>query len=272
MPPEIKEYADNMQRFYQAQVMPRLSVEEINRWVDQRTMHMIPKLLDGLREDTDMVLVSALYFYGSWVSPFAERLTAPEPFTTALGNSQQVSMMRHGEPKHLPYIGGNNQGFQSIVMKYGQGAFEAFIVLPDQVIANQQGWEPILAKVGSNPHDFREQHRGERTRVYLPKFKVESSLSLLKKLKDLEPAQGSVFESPVLHPSARIGDVVHKVVVDVNEKGTEAAAATAVARCLTLCVEPDPIEFRVNRPFLFAIYAPAVQEVLFMGIVNEIPE
>lgn len=275
----IKQYVDFVSGPYQAEVMPQLSVEKLNQWVDEKTQHLIPSIVNELDPSTRLVLASALYFYAPWKIPFLERWTHPELFTTAEGKETQVPTMRHDESKYFPHYANETLGFQSLAVPYGDGptSFEALIVLPDNVLATKESWGPILSELSCDSHRYRQQHQHREVNLRLPKFKVTFEASILGELIGLEPPSSPVskfYTADMLQPDWNLSEVLHKVVVDVNEKGTEAAAVTVmfVKECCMRRTGPPPIEFRVNRPFLFAIYAPQTQDILFMGIVNEIPK
>lgn len=279
--PSVQRYIDFVSQPYQAEIMPQLSVAALNQWVSTKTHKLIPKIVEELSPDVKLILASALYFYAPWEIPFCEELTSPDQFTTAQGKSQLVPMMQHEESQGFRHFVNNALGYQSLVVPYGDPdgsaatSFDAMIVLPNQVLSNGEQWTSILQDITANPEQFRQRHRGEDVQLYLPKFKVTYQASILSPLINLEdsPAGPNLYTVPMLQPGWSLSEVIHKVVVDVNERGTEAAAVTLMECEEGCCMnESEPVEFRVKRPFFFGIYARQCQEFLFAGIVNKIPE
>lgn len=288
VPADIQQFSNFVSEFYQAEVFPFIDVQAINGWVDQKTQHMIPKIIDNLDSDrTELVIVSALYFYAPWRHPFKQSLTSPEPFTTSSGQVRHVPMMRHGKSKDFLHYSNVDLQAQSIILPYGkkmdgiheafpesggQGSCEAWVILPDHPITDSRQWEPILQAISSNSAHFRSRHQSRDVKVFLPKFRVEYGASVLPSLSQLEPPDANIYRQNVLRPGWSISNIFHKVVVDVDEEGTEAAAATVMTtyNCITAAPVP-PIEFRVNRPFVFVVYSPRTEDILFIGIVNDVP-
>lgn len=282
--PAVQQYADFVSKHYWAQVMPEMSADAINRWVDEKTGHLIPKIVDRIDHNASVFLVSALYFCSAWKTPFDSHLTRELEFTTATGRVQQVLTMGHVEGNWFPYLENEGCEFRSLVVPYAdpdtkQTSFEAVIILPHNVLCSREEWAPLLRETTRDPHEFREQHHKKKVKLFLPKFKAECSVRLLEPLRQLErhsSEQGGEhcpYGTDMLQPGWKVSDIVHKVVVDVNERGTEASAVTfmIIDECGRLLPDTSPIEFRVNRPFFFGIYSTRTHEYLFTGIVNEIP-
>ncbi|WNG20596.1 serpin family protein [Cystobacter fuscus] len=232
--------------------------EDINTWVWAQTQERIKDLLPptAVTPLTRLILVNALHFKAAWQSPFWEKGTQDAPFHTLEGTTRQVPMMRGGGARHM-----KGEGFEALALEYVGGGFRMLIVLPDS-----GRFEEIESRLSA---DFLDGIRGALTSrqedVHLPRFEVETSASLIPKLRELgirdlfdEHADLSGVSSA---ESLVISSIEHKAFVSVNEKGTEAAAATAV-----VAGPPTmPVPFLVDRPFLFLIEHVSTKNVVFLG-------
>jgi serpin B len=248
----------------------------INQWVEQQTHDRIKELLKPkiIDEHTRLVLVNAIYFKGGWEAAFDKSATAPAPFT-ANGKAFDVPMM--SQEAQAGYS--ETDDLQALVLPYksGTGAKLAMLVLLPSQALGLAGLEGRLSAkmlgelLGGLP-------RG-KVRVFLPKFKMESAFSLKESLAALGMKTAFDCGDPTTADFSGmdgkrdlcISAVVHKAFVDVNEEGTEAAAATAVVVKKTRAVsKPRPVPvFRADRPFLFAIVDEQSRSVLFMGRVED---
>jgi serpin B len=241
----------------------------INQWVDTNTNGKIQKIV-GDQIDPFMVLflINAIYFKGTWQNEFDPSKTREGPFHLANGDEKQVPMMR--QQRWYPYY--REENFQAISLAYGDGQMSMYIFLPDRESdlniflenLNAESWENWMSQ-------FHEQD----VSLVMPKFKLEYGKTLNDPLKAL--GMGVAFD-PELADFSRMASlefgnlyiekVVHKTFVEVNEEGTEAAAATSVEVGVK-SVPPPPISFSVDRPFFFAIRDNETKTVLFMGVVVE---
>jgi serpin B len=241
----------------------------INQWVDTNTNGKIQKIVgDQIDPITVLFLINAIYFKGTWQNEFDPSKTREGPFHLANGDEKQVPMMR--QQRWYPYYRGEN--FQAISLAYGDGQMSMYIFLPDRESdlniflenLNAESWENWMSQ-------FHEQD----VSLVMPKFKLEYGKTLNDPLKAL--GMGVAFD-PELADFSRMASlefgnlyiekVVHKTFVEVNEEGTEAAAATSVEVGVK-SVPPPPISFSVDRPFFFAIRDNETKTVLFMGVVVE---
>ncbi len=223
----------------------------INAWVEEQTKDKIQDLLPmgSITEMTRLVLVNALYFYGSWAQPFPHNATQDGPFKTLAGSSVQVPTM-HIETRfpyakadtyevaELPYL----SGMRMTIVLPADGQFEALRAQASEAWLTQS-----LSKLGP-----------ALLNVSLPKFKMTvGSFSLTAGLKALGMQQAFTdsadFSGIATGIPLSISDVVQKAFIAVDEKGTEAAAATGVIVGTTSIPVDQPIPFHVDRPFLFFI-------------------
>lgn len=231
----------------------------INEWVDTNTNGKIQKIVDRIDLQTLLFLINAIYFKGNWQDEFNESMTRPGTFHLSDGSEKRVQMMRREGV--YPYFRGDT--FEATSLPYGNGRVSMYIFLPNSNSnlnrflrdLDAHNWEQWILQLGSRNHD-----------LMLPRFRLEYEVNLNDTLKALgmEIAFGGGADFSGMGPSLFISKVKHKTFVEVNEEGTEAVAATAVA-----IEDSIPPVFRVDRPFFFTIYDAETQTILFMGTVTE---
>ena len=233
----------------------------INEWVDTNTNGKIEKIVDRIDPQTLLFLINAIYFKGNWQDEFDKSQTRPGIFHLSDGSEKQVQMMRReGE---YPYFRGKH--FEAAGLPYGDGRLSMYIFLPNRNSnlneflggLNAENWTSWLAQFSKV---------GKDSMMILPRFKLEYEVNLNDTLKALgmEIAFDNRADFSGMGPNLFISEVRHKTFVEVNEEGTEAAAATSVVGATSV-----PPTFRVDRPFFFAIYDAETQTILFMGTVTE---
>jgi serpin B len=241
--------------------------QTINAWVEKETRDKIKELLKPgvLTGDTRLVLTNAIYFKGLWANQFKKKITQVEEFHTAPGASVKAPLMRLTE--HFKYLDGGD--FQALEMPY-QGKDLSMVVLLPKKVDGLAGLEDKLTK--ENLTNWLARLGKREVRVALPRFKMTKEFSLKDALQALGMRQAFVpggADFTGMSGSGRklfISAVVHKAFVDVNEEGTEAAAATGVVVGLTSArIIPD---FRADHPFVFVIRDTRSGSVLFMGRVT----
>jgi serpin B len=244
---------------------PSEAARGVNAWVDEATRGKIREILSESQLDplTRMILANAIYFKAPWLSQFTERATNPEPFHRLDGRSVHVPMMH--DTAHRCYARGD--GFQALEVPYGNDFVLMLVVLPDDGQFERVERELDVGSVT----ELTRNVRPIEVALALPRFRVESSFALRESLArigiNLAFAPGADFTPVSTEPGFVLGDVLHKTVVDVDERGTEAAAVTA-AMVLGASLHfdpPKPIEYRVDRPFLFLIEDKPTGTILFMG-------
>lgn len=234
------------------------SVDVINGWISKKTNKLIPKMIDPpIERDTVMFLVNAIYFKGQWTKQFKPQNTQEKDFRALDGKKDKVMMMfRSGITDYY-----RNDELQAVRLPYGNEKTSMVVVLPNKNInewiegMDQEAWENILENL--KPREIQLQ---------IPKFKMEYGIKELNKaLTELGMGE-ALSESANFSGIAEqvyISEVLHKAVVDVNEEGTEAAAATIGTITATSAVEP--IQFIADHPFFFAIMDDESGNILFMG-------
>lgn len=240
----------------------------INAWVSDQTAARIPELLaPGLVDArTRLVLVNAIYFLGDWMIPFPAEDTQPRIFHLPDRTTAKVPMM--SETAMFGYA--EPAGLQVLALPYKGGELEMVVLLPTE----DEGLDGLATRLTADTlADWLAAPAPTRTRVVLPKFEFTSEFNLARTLAGLGMptafTDGADFSGMVPGGGLAIDDVVHKAYVRVDEKGTEAAAATGVTMKATSMPPPPAAEFVADRPFLFLIRHEPSGAVLFQGRVAD---
>ena len=245
------------------------SASTINDWVAEGTNGRIEEIVDSpMSPELVMFLINAIYFKGDWANPFDEELTREGTFFLADGSEKPVEMMSYAKPDTVLAYLDQNEGVQVLDMKYGGKAYSMTIVLPQQ--PGDIG--PLVAGLDSERWQrWLDGLEEMQAQVSMPKFTLEYELELNDALVALgmgvafDPF-GADFTKIYSGPQrAYLSKVKHKTFVDVNEKGTEAAAVTSVE----IGVTSMPPVIVVDKPFLFAIREKFSGTILFLGVIVE---
>jgi len=239
----------------------------INKWVEDKTHDKIKNLIppNSIDETTRMVLVNAIYLKAQWATPFEPSATAPALFAIDGAAKKQVPTMR--TLAHASW--GNHDGARMLDLPYtavGDTRLAMLVIVPDD--NDLATVEQAYAKQGLAPF-LAATKTGGKADVSLPKFEIGTTLQLADALKELGMRQAFTDDadfSGISTVDTKISAVVHKAWAKVDERGTEAAAATAVMMSATSVSIDTPHEFKVDRSFLFAIH-DAKGNVLFAGRV-----
>jgi serpin B len=242
------------------------TVSEINGWVDRNTEGKIKEMIQNLSPELVMLLINAIYFKGEWIIRFDEALTKPQDFFLPEGNTVKVDMM--STSGNFTYFSGNN--CQVARLPYGRDKIAMYVFLPNEGIS----LDSFIANLNQTAHDeyVSRLQSEEDLIVKLPKFEVEYGVkrlnSVLEKLGmeiAFDPFEANFSGIASTAPqNLYISYVDHKAIVEVNEKGTEAAAPTVIGIGMT-SVGATPPSFVVNRPFFFEIRDDRSGSILFMG-------
>jgi serine protease inhibitor len=240
------------------------SLETINAWVKAGTNEKIPTIIDEIPPDAVMYLINAMYFKGSWRDRFDPAQTRDDQFTTAAGTPVPVSMMHH--EGGVAYYA--DAELEAVDLPYGNSAFTMTVLLPRE---GRSAEDLAAALTPDRWNAVTSGMNGAEGDVYLPRFRVTFKQLLNDQLQALgmRAAFGDADFTP-MSPRGRelfVSKVLQKTFVDVNEEGTEAAAATAVE--VTVTSAPTRVTFRADRPFLFAIRERFSGTILFVGKLVE---
>jgi serpin B len=253
---------------------------EINALIAEQTAGKITGLLPpgAVAATTRLVLASAVYLKAAWAHPFPEAATADGPFWPEPGRTVDVPLMRLAA--RLRYRRGD--GYQVVELPYAGGQLAMLIVLPDGGLGPLEdrlaaGGVAGLAGGGAEGGGAGGGAEGLSPRqvsLVLPKFRMTSALDLAPVLTALGArlafTRGADFSGITSAEPLHIGAVAHKAYIDVDERGTEAAAATAVTMALARAVfGGPPVEVVADRPFLYAITEASSGLPLFLGRVAD---
>jgi len=241
------------------------SRQTINGWVEEKTNDKIKDLLPqgSLDELTRAVITNAVYFKGNWTIPFDEKLTQDEDFKIPEQNTVKVPMMNVRE--HFNYT--STDDLQILQMPYKGGDLSMVVLLPKN---NELQYLEEKLSV-SNLKEWKNQLTRKEVQVYLPKFTFNTKYMLNENLSKMgmssafDPEQAD-FSGINGQKDLYITGVFHQAFVAVDEKGTEAAAATGIV-IGTESAHPEPEIFRADHPFIFLIQDDNTGMILFMGKV-----
>lgn len=243
----------------------------VNDIISEKTRAKIPSLLpDGaISSDTKLILANAIYFLGTWVRQFDERQTQPRPFYPLNGGERSQPTMFMKEDLNSAFVERHNADM--VELPYKGGDISMYVLVPREKdgIMNLQnnlaGSDDLIRMINSL--------KTQKVHLYLPKFKLQYGLDLVEPLKNLGIKQ--MFDSSVADfsgisdsTSLYVSGVYHQATIDVDEKGTEAAAATAIL-FVNRIAGPPPYIVRADKPFLFFISDNRSGMVLFSGRVMD---
>jgi serpin B len=272
--PFLAEFIDLLGRQYGAGLRivdfiqkPEESRQVINQWVLLQTQEKIKDLLpeDSIETDTRLVLVNAIYFNADWLNPFEGGATSDWPFTLLDGSQVNVPMMSLEHPTVLASLAG--QGFQAVELPYVGETVSMVLVVPDP--GSYADFE-----AGMELGRFQEIIRDlsfQTVALSLPRFSFESEFQLKESLSEMGMIDAFSAEDANLSgidgtQQLYIDNVYHKAYIDVDEKGTEAAAASAVVVAEESALMGQ-VSLTVDRPFMFFILDKPTGTILFMGRV-----
>lgn len=239
----------------------------INRWVEEKTKGKIKDLIEPPIDPlTVLFLINAIYFKAAWSEPFNPDRTREAPFYLPGGSIKQLPMMsREGQFRCL-----EQEGFQALSIPYGKtGRLGMYLFLPE----TEQGLDDFYERLTPEKWaEWMELFRDTEAYLGLPRFKFEYEVSLNDALKAMgmeiafEAGAADFSQMKPVPPDMFIAEVKHKTFVEVNEKGTEAAAATSVE----VREESAPGFMMIaDRPFFFSIVDNKTGSILFMGQVTD---
>jgi serpin B len=245
--------------------------QTINQWVEQKTEDKIKDLIPpgALSPATRLVLTNAIYFKGDWETKFDKASTQDEDFHLSATQTAKTPLM-HLTAKFAYFKGGT---FQALAVPYKSGELSMVVLLPNDV-AGLPALEQSLTTANLKQW-LTQLNIGPKVILTLPKFKMTKEF-------ELSNALGALGMAQAFQPSAAdfsgitgkrdfwISSAIHKAFIDVNEEGTEAAAATAIVITAMAMARPQPpVIFRADHPFIFLIRDNRSGAILFMGRVTD---
>jgi serpin B len=273
----LPDYLSLLREKYGAEVFRNVQLDDVNNWVDRKTEKKISKILEKLDPDTAAILLNAVYFKASWRSPFEKQATIDETFNLTPGETAKVPTMR----RVGSYAVVKQAGFRAIRMPYAVTSLGMVIVLPEKI----DGLREVTAQL-----DARELGRllaalrgapAKAVDLALPRFKANFTADLISPFAQVgmrlpfDPT-GADFSGITGKAAAQgglyISAITHRAVIEVDEEGAEAAAATLIGMqpaAAPLQPPPPPEPFRVDRPFLFYLVDNATGAILFQGRIMD---
>lgn len=244
----------------------------INAWVEEQTNNRIKDLLPSgsITPATRLVLTNAIFFKGTWLTPFDKKFTKPVDFSLTAGEKVKADMMYRSDD--MSYI--ENDEFQTLELPYQGNRLSMVVLLPKK----RGGLSELEAGLTSEKlSKWLAALNSTKVNLTFPRIKTTYSASLSKTL----PLMGMVdafnqgnadFSGMDGTRDLSISDVVHKAFCEINEEGTEAAAATGVIMPMKSVAprkEPPPIEFKADHPYLYLIRDRQTGALLFLGRVTD---
>ncbi|KAM9708196.1 protein Z-dependent protease inhibitor [Menidia menidia] len=262
-----REYENQMSKFFDADIKRvdfsnvEGSITFINEYIKQKTRNKVTDVISSLDEGTQLLLVNTIFFQGDWQMPFDPDFTRDAPFHLNNYHIVEVPMMSKEDKFYtmedlrlgakvlkLPY----KEGVSMLILLPNKGM--DYTTIDDQISAERfQIWIKGLRKI--------------KLEVNMPKFKLERAYSLHNLLPDM--GMTSLFTTSAIlsrlssGSGLKVSEVLHKAVIEVDETGTTAAAATTIG----IMPYSLPRMFIINRPFFFFIYHEDTNSLLFMGRV-----
>lgn len=245
---------------------PEESRNTINAWVEEKTEERIKDLLSSgsVNVDTRLVITNAIYFKGDWLYQFKKKNTKDKKFYLADGEKIKVPFMHYRGALSYWY----QTDYQLIKLPYKGSKQSMVVALPNEGVSVTD----VEKQVKSSSFSHLSESYKPQVELALPKFNMTQPLALGITLQQMGMPtafsnRADFSQMTGTTNNLAISDVFHKAFIQVDEEGTEAAAATAVVVVLTStnAPEPKPIQFTVNRPFLFYIIDDETQSILFMG-------
>jgi serine protease inhibitor len=242
------------------------TLEMINQWIEDKTNGKIKDMLDYIPGDAVMYLINAIYFNAKWKYEFEKDKTYEDNFTLADGSGHLTDyMIVNGDFNYT-----SNEDFSAVELPYGDSAFSMVVMLPsgDKTVSD------LVASLDAEHWDsWFENSNMTSVQVELPKFKYEFKKLLNDPLCNL--GLGVAFSGAAdfsrITPGGGIyiSRVIHQTFIDVQEEGTEAAAATIIEFRENSAVGGGPVIFKIDKPFLYLIKENSTGAIIFMGKVGK---
>lgn len=266
--PFLEDFVTKSEDYYLAKVTemdfsdPKTD-DEINQWVNQKTNGKIEKMIENIEPNTVAYLLNAIYFYGKWEHSFDEKRTLDDMFYETKGQPKQLPFMR--QTNEFKYF--EDGLIQAIDLPYKNNEVSMIVMLPKEEIPLADFYQQLSFELWTN---WLSQFNKQQVSITFPKFKLEYSTNLNDPLINLGMpsafSDNADFSKMVKNGGVCIDEVLHKSYLEVNEKGTEAAAVTSVE--MKEAASPIMNIMNVDRPFFFVIQDNESGIILFMGEVN----
>ena len=271
----LDEYITTVEEYYKGKTTnldfknePDSSRLIINNWVEEKTNNKIKDLFpeESIHPQTRLVLTNAIYFKAEWLKQFDADKTRDMNFRVNPDKSIKVPMMQRTDRKSI-FNYTQNEDLQILEMPYTGEDLSMLILLPFdndiEVLENSFTIEKLT--------EWKKSLRKRRVKIYIPKFKFKTKYFLFETLSNLGMptafTNSADFSGMTGTKDLEIDKVIHQAFIEVNEEGTEAAAATGIGMMPTSMPPPTPI-FKADHPFIFIIQQNETGNILFMGRVS----
>lgn len=266
----LKEYLFVIEKYYFGKARnldfagePEKSRNIINGWVEEKTNDKIKDLIPKgfLNNSIKLVLTNAIYFKGIWLQNFDKNITKEEDFKTEEGKIKKVQMMSL-TGKEFNYA--EDENYQMLELPYDGETLSMFFLLPknDNIIINYSIFNELKKKL-----------KKQKVNVFIPKYKFEKKYFLSSILYEMGVQKAFEDQADLKKitgkKNLKIGDVIHQAYVQVDEEGTEAAAATGITLKLTSVIIEHIRVFKADHTFLFFIFHNKTNCILFSGKVSK---
>jgi len=269
--PVSSDYMALIEQKYAGDIFRNAGLHEVNGWVSRQTEGKVDKIIDQLDPEVAAILLNAAYFKANWAATFNKQATRPETFNLSPSQQVQVPTMR----KVARYAVVAQDGYRAIRLPYSIKAIGMIIAVPEAV----DGLAAVATSFDAQqlPELFAALRTAQTKSVSLtlPRFKTAFRTNLVPPLQQAGmhlafDRNRADFSGMTGRPAAQgglvIDQIAHRAVIEVDEEGTEAAAATGITFVPTSALlSPEP--FRVDRPFLYYIVDDATGAILFQGRV-----
>ncbi|HEX2079462.1 MAG TPA: serpin family protein, partial [Longimicrobium sp.] len=268
--PFLPAFVERVERLYGAEAGPLVSAKPINDWVSRNTAGRIKEMVqDPISPLIILFLLNAVYFKGRWQDEFDPERTRPRTFHTPSGPMERPMMSRAG---YYGWLAAS--GFRAVRLPYRGDRFAMYVLLPDEGEDLARLRERLTAEAWAG---WMDGVRGKEVQVVMPRYRIEAMSPLNDPLQAMgmrdafvsgrAALDGMLPADFVTRAAPYVAEVLQKVFVEVNEEGTEAAAATVVAAAVRSLMHRREM-FVVDRPFLLAIRDDTTGALLFIGQVN----
>jgi len=268
-------FMENCKKYYQSGIkfidfvgQAENSRLTVNQWVAEKTNHKITDLLkeNDITPDTRLILTNAIYFKASWLYQFNEALTRKSDFYLSNGSIIKTDMMFENTGRYL-YL--QKTDFEMIAIPYAGNIYSMYIILPSA----KTSLDKVVKTLN---HDFIQktelEMRSAYVNLYLPRFNFMFTSQLNTVLKNMGMTDAfnnnADFSGMTGKTDLILDKILHKTFIKVDEKGTEAAASTAVIMMERAAPPEDKITFNANRPFFFYIKNNESGNIIFVGQIS----
>ncbi len=243
--------------------------DEINQWVSEKTNKMINEILDKVPEDAVMYLINAISFVSDWEEQYEEDEVFDSEFTLEDGSEEEIELMYSEEYEYL-----ENDNSTGIIKPYKNGKFAFVALLPNEDIKIKDYLESLSAE---EIHSMIKNRSEEEVYTYIPKFQSDYGIELGKILqemgmKDAFHVNNADFSELAIlqNGNISISKVIHNTHIEVDERGTKAAASTMVEMEDEAIMEEETKTVRLDRPFVYMIYDMEMDIPIFMGYLLKV--